>query len=60
LVLVSGLLHEVPEGIELLLGLEGRLLGGDDHGEVSWCSDIGCVETDVLPQRGLIFHSSPP
>ena len=60
LALVSGVPHEVPEGIELLLGLEDRLLRGDDHGEVSWCSDIGCVETDDLPQRDLIFHTVPP
>ena len=24
------------------------------------CSHIGCVETDVLPQGGLAFHSLPP
>ena len=34
---VSGrLLDEVPQGVELVLGLEGGLLGCDDHGEVPW------------------------
>ena len=32
----GGLLDEVPQGIELVLGLEGGLLGCDDHGEVPW------------------------
>ncbi len=35
LAVLTGLPHEVPEGLEPLLGLEGRLLRGDDHGEVS-------------------------
>jgi hypothetical protein len=55
----GGLLDEVPQSIELVLGLESGLLGCDDHGEVPWCGFIGCVETDVLPQRGLAFNCLP-
>ena len=33
---LGGLVHEVPQGVELVSGLEGGLLGCDDHGEVPW------------------------
>src|SRR3954462_6884904 len=36
LAVLGGLLHEVPKGVELVLGLEGGLLGSDDHGGVPW------------------------
>src|SRR5512144_877365 len=35
LAVLAGLLHPVQHVLEALLGLEGGLLRGDDHGEVS-------------------------
>jgi hypothetical protein len=57
---ISSHLEVVPHDVQPVLGLEGGLLGGHDHAEISLAQNIGCVETDVLPHGELAFNCLPP
>ena len=54
---LSGLLHEVPQGLGLILGLEGGLLRCDDHGEGPWGRSHRMRRNRCSAQGGSLFPS---